>query len=207
MAWEFNSSVAENFGVHARQHIPNYDQVINQCIDICNTYPKSAKIVDIGCAVGETINRLNECGFINLYGIDSSKDMLAYCNPANATYICSASLPSLQNIDVALMNWTLHFIKDKQSYLTAIFDQLADNGTLVLTDKVSLDPYLINFYHSLKKAQGVSDQDIAAKAASIENIMFINSTQWYLDVLKHIGFRKIFLINASWCFNTFICLK
>lgn len=207
MTWVFDSNVAKNFSKHARQHIPNYDEVIDQCIDICNTYSKSAKIVDIGCAVGETINRLNQNGFTNLYGIDSSRDMLAYCNPKYATYFCSDNLPDLQNIDVALMNWTLHFIKDKQTYLTNVFDQLVDNGTLVLTDKVSLDPYLINFYHAFKKTQGVSEAEIEAKAKSVENIMFINSTQWYLDLLSRIGFKKIFLINASWCFNTFVCLK
>jgi tRNA (cmo5U34)-methyltransferase len=207
MTWQFNATVASNFGVHARQHIPNYDQVIDQCIDICNTYPKSAKIVDIGCAIGETINRLNGCGFTNLYGIDNSEDMLSYCNPAYATYICSDTMPSLQPVDVALMNWTLHFIKDKQAYLTDIFNQLSDNGTLVLTDKVSLDPYLIDLYHTFKKNQGVSNAEVEAKAKSVENIMFINSTQWYLDLLSCIGFKKIFIINASWCFNTFVCLK
>jgi tRNA (cmo5U34)-methyltransferase len=205
--WEFNQSVASNFVEYAKRHIPNYDQVIDLSIDVCKKFSQSAKIVEIGCATGETISRLHAAGFSNLYGVDSSQAMLAMC-PDLATYICSDVYPSsVSQVDVAIMNWTLHFIKDKDSYLTDIFNNLNSNGILILTDKVSLDPYAIDFYHQFKTMQGVDKQEIIEKEQQIKDVMFINDTEWYLTKLKHLGFEKVFLINAHWCFNTFVCVK
>lgn len=205
--WEFNQSVASNFVEYAKQHIPNYDQVIDQSIDVCKKAGYSAKIIDVGCATGETLRRLSLAGFNNLYGVDSSRAMLDMC-PSIATYICSDVYPgSLTQVDVAIMNWTLHFIKDKDSYLTDIFKNLAPQGVLILTDKISLDPYAIDFYHQFKTSQGVSKKEIIEKEQQVKNVMFINDTEWYLTKLKNLGFEKVFLINAHWCFNTFVCLK
>ena len=205
--WEFNQSVASNFVDYAKKHIPNYDQVIDLSIDVCKKTNQSAKIVDIGCATGETLRRLNAAGFKNLYGVDSSQAMLDMC-PAIATYIQSEAYPkSLTHIDIAIMNWTLHFIKDKDSYLLNIFKNLNPKGILILSDKVSLDPYAIECYHKFKASHGVSKKEIIEKEQQIKDVMFINDTEWYLTKLKNLGFEKVFLVNAHWCFNTFVCIK
>lgn len=207
MDWKFDKNIAKIFTNHARKHIPNYDQVIDLSIEICDRYQKSSKIVDIGCATGETIRRLHENDFINLYGIDNSPDMLDEC-PDYATYIISSNYPeSLKNIDVAIMNWTLHFIEDKISYLKSIYENMSTNGTLILSEKVSLNPIAIGYYHKFKKSQGVSEQEIKIKEEQIQNIMFINDVKWYLDTLTDIGFKNIHIVNSHWCFNTFVCFK
>lgn len=206
--WKFDKEVAANFVNHASQHIPNYHDVIDQCIDVCNSYDdKSIKIIDVGCATGETINRLHINGFRNLYGVDNSQDMLEQC-PHAATYYLSDKFPK-GNFDVILVNWTLHFIEDKVSYLQSAYECLNENGVLIISDKISKDPKAIRFYHNLKRKNGVSEKDIAEKESQVEDIMFINNLDWYKDILRSTGFKSnnIHIINAYWCFATIAAFK
>lgn len=206
MTWEFDKDVAKSFKQHATQHIPNYNQVIDQCISICKKQNKSIKIIDVGCAIGETLIRLRSEGFNNIYGVDNSQAMLDECPPNVATLICSETLPP-SCYDVILMNWTLHFIKDKKRYLQDIYNNLNTNGTLVISEKTSSDPLAVEFYHDYKRTSGVSDADIQKKEKSVKNIMYIDTVEWYQDIFKQLGFSKVYIINAHWCFTTFVCIK
>lgn len=203
--WKFDTQVASTFSTHARQHIPNYDQVIDQCIEICKEAGEESKIIDVGCAVGETLVRLKLAGFNNLHGVDNSQSMLDQC-PKIANLQCSDYFPN-EMFDIVLMNWTLHFIPDKISYLRQIYKNLNNRGVLVLTEKTVKDSYAINFYHNFKRFQGVSEEDIAKKAKSVENVMHINNALWYLNTLSEVGFKQTYIINSHWCFNTFVCIK
>jgi tRNA (cmo5U34)-methyltransferase len=206
MTWKFDKNIARIFNSHAVQHIPNYNQVINQCVDICNMYDKSIKIIDIGCAVGETLIRLHNNGFKNLHGVDNSQAMLDSCPKDIAKFYCSDQLPD-GLYDVIIMNWTLHFIKDKLLYLEDIYNKLNTGGTFVISEKISLDPVAVSFYHDFKRKQGVSNADILAKEASIKDIMYIDNVEWYQRELTKIGFSNIHIVNAFWCFATFVCVK
>jgi tRNA (cmo5U34)-methyltransferase len=206
MSWKFDSTVAKTFTEHARQHIPNYSQVIDQCVDICKQQDKSIKIIDVGCAVGETLKRLHSSGFDNLYGVDNSQSMLDKCPQDIATLYCSDYLPK-GPYDVILMNWTLHFVKDKLAYLKEIYTNLNHEGILVISEKTSLDKTAIDFYHNYKRKQGVSDADIRSKEISVKNIMYIDNIEWYQQAFKSMGFSKIYIVNAFWCFTTFVCIK
>ena len=209
MAWQFDKQVAEVFVDHARQHIPNYDQVIDKCVSLCERYlDHDSRIIDVGCATGETLNRLHQSGFENLTGVDSSAPMLDHCNHAVANIIHSDTFPKhLEKFDAVLCNWTLHFVRDKFSYLLDIYQSLAPGGFLVVSDKTSLDPVMISLYHDWKQHQGVSPADISAKALAVQDIMFINSAGWYLDTLSQLGFNDVQIIDASWCFTSFLAVK
>lgn len=205
--WQFNSDVAKVFVAHARQHIPNYDNVIDKCVSLAQgRLAKDSAIVDVGCATGETLRRLKQAGFVNLYGVESSQAMLDHCDASLAQYYHSNTFPN-KKFDAVFCNWTLHFIKDKLSYLSAIHSNLDDQGFLVLSDKTSLDPFCIKKYHQWKSAQGVTEEQIQAKEQSVKDIMFIDSPRWYLDTLKQVGFGHVEIIDADWCFTTFLCFK
>jgi tRNA (cmo5U34)-methyltransferase len=207
VTWQFNSSVAVTFVDHARQHIPNYDLVIDKCVSVCEQrLKKSDKIIDVGCATGETLRRLNGAGFNNLTGVESSSDMLQYCDDSIASLVHSNQFPN-KTFDGVLCNWTLHFVKNKKQYLSDIYHNLNKNGLFILSEKTSLDPVAINFYHRWKHEQGVSWKDIEAKEAAIKDIMYINSPSWYIDTLNQLGFRNIQIIDASWCFTSFMAIK
>lgn len=206
MTWKFDDSVAKVFVNHARQHIPNYDLVLHKSVEVCeHLLPKTSKIIDIGCATGNTLDMLTAKGFTNITGIDSSQSMLNQCR-SSAKLIHSDKFPE-EKFDAVLCNWTLHFIKDKISYLTDCYQGLNDNGFMILSEKTSVDVLPIHFYHQYKLKAGVSYQAIKEKEQSVKDVMFIDSPEWYIQNLKTIGFDKIYIIDAHWCFTTFLCLK
>lgn len=207
MTWQFDDDVAEIFPQHARQHIPNYDQVLNLSLDVCNDYSKTSKILDVGCATGETLKLLEQNNFTNIYGVDNSKSMIKHYTGSGKILLSENFPVDTGTFDVILMNWTLHFIKDKTKYLTDVFNGLNNDGVFVLTDKTSLDPYSIKFYHQYKRSKGVSEQAIRQKELDIKDIMYIDSVEWYLENLKKIGFTQVNVANASWCFTSFVCQK
>lgn len=205
--WKFDSKLAPNFVDHARKHIPDYDKVIDISIELCeDLYNKESAIIDIGCASGETLNRLHAKGFTNIYGVDNSQAMLDVCPKEIATYELSEDYPaSFPAMDVVICNWTLHFIKNKLSYLQNIKNNLKKGGTFILSEKTTLDPLMIGKYHEFKIKNGVPKDEIKVKEKQLLDVMFIDDIEWYLNTLKDVGFSKVNVINAHYCFNTFIC--
>ena len=205
--WKFDSTLAPNFVKHARSHIPDYDKVIDISIELCeDLYGQHANIIDVGCASGETLKRLNKKGFTNIYGVDNSKAMLDVCPKNIATYKLSDTYPTgFPAMDVIICNWTLHFIKNKLAYLQSIKENLNDKGTFILSEKTTLDPLMIEKYHEFKIQNGVSEREVKEKEKQLLDVMFIDDIEWYLCTLKEIGFTKVNVINAHYCFNTFIC--
>jgi tRNA (cmo5U34)-methyltransferase len=209
--WSFDSQVSQYFEQHARQHIPRYDEIIDQCVTICCSMlpDRNSKIVDIGCATGETIRKLNSAGFYNLVGVDASNSMLDKVRDNNmATWVHSDQFPmDHAPYNAVLCNWTLHFIKQKIEYLKKIYQGLQNNGILILTDKTANSGIELEMYHNFKRSAGVSESDIANKAHSVKDIMFIDPPIWYISTLTEIGFTDIKIINASPCFTTFMAVK
>jgi len=208
--WKFDANIAQTWYWHATRHIPNYEQVIQQCVELARyKYKLNSKIIDVGCSTGVTLKQFKTNGFTNLYGVDSSPDMIAACNTDyNFTLATSDKFPKeFGSFDLVIMNWTLHFVKEKVSYLKEIYDSLNDNGTLILSEKISLDPYTITQYHNYKRSRGVSEEEIKIKEQSVKDIMFIDDIEWYQETLKNLGFTNINIINSSWGFCTFACNK
>ena len=210
--WSFNSNVADTFDSHARQHIPDYDRVIDLCIAVCRQLikdPAEDRILEVGSALGETIKRLFAKDFHNLVGVESSASMLDKISHVPiAHWIHSDQFPlEYGPYQAILCNWTLHFIKDKQAYLQAMYNGLKEDGFVIISDKTCNTGLELDLYHDFKRAQGVSEEEIAAKAASVRDIMFVNEPSWYLDTLKDIGFKQVSVINSAPCFTTFLAQK
>lgn len=208
--WKFDQGISNVFEQHARQHIPNYDQVIDLSVGICKKlFTEHSRIIDVGCATGETVKRLYGAGFHNLVGVDASADMLSKATPLPiAHWIESDQFPVTDGpYSAVICNWTLHFIKDKIAYLTDIYRAIDTNGILILTDKTANSGIELELYHDFKRAQGVSEEDIANKAYSIQDIMFVDTPRWYQATLAEVGFNDIAVINAAPCFTTFIAYK
>jgi len=203
--WKFDNHIATVYSDHALQHIPNYLEVLELSCNIADDFcTKDSAICDFGSANGNTLLKLYDRNFKNLYGVENSQSMIDHC-PSDKFKI-SKTLPDIK-FDYIIANWSLHFNQNKEEILKNIFDKLNPNSVFLLSDKVSLDAYSISKYHSWKQQQGVSDLDIKAKEESLVGSMFINDVCWYLDTLKQVGFKNIEIVNSHWCFNTFFCRK
>lgn len=206
MEWQFDNSVAKIFANHARQHIPDYDNVIDLSVSLCEQYyQKNDPILEVGCAIGETITRLHKSGFTNIHGVESSSPMLSECPKNIATYYHTAYFPNTDTkFKAILCNWTLHFMEDKISYLKEIRSNLSDDGMLVLTEKTMNDGLALEQYHKFKISSGVSPEEVRQKAESLKHVMHVDSIEWYFNNLRALGFGKIYIASANWCFTTFV---
>jgi SAM-dependent methyltransferase len=209
-SWKFDKSIAGVFVDHARKHIPNYETVIQKAINLTNLkLKKTDKILDFGCATGRTLELFKLAGYDNLYGIDNSQAMLDQCN-IHADYLCSGTVPeSYKDFNLILSNWTLHFSDTdvKVSILKNIYSALVVDGYFVVSEKVTEDPELIDLYYEWKFFQGVSREEIELKKKQLVGVMKPESHEWWLKTLTLLGFRKIAVIDADWCFTTFMCIK
>jgi tRNA (cmo5U34)-methyltransferase len=207
MTWTFNRDVAIGFKSHAEKHIPGYIEVINKSVNVCERLlKKEARIIDVGCAIGETLRELHCRGFTNLHGSESSIDMLNECpKDLNIKYYNSDLFPDHQ-FDGILCNWTLHFIKNKEDYLLSMIHALSNSGVLILSEKTSIDPFLTEMYYQYKRDRGTSEEEIAEKRKRLEGVMNINQIDWYLTFFKEHDLSYS-IIAADFCFTTFIVRK
>ena len=213
--WKFDKKIADKFVSHAQNHIPGYDKIIGKTVNLCQkmlTLDSTCKIIDVGCATGNTIKQLASAGFHNLVGVDSSVDMLLQARKDGIDKLAHIVKRDTFPVDkgpfrVVICNWTLHFIKDKETYLKDIYDSLQPGGSLILTDKTYNDGIDLELYHDFKRTRGVTEVEIMAKAESVKNVMYIDPPEWYLSTLKSIGFEKISIIDADYCFTSFLATK
>lgn len=207
--WQFDQAVAQNFRTHAEQHIPDYNRVISKCVKFAElNLKKDAKILDFGSATGYTIEKFWSAGFRNLHGIDSSADMISHCNSSLARYQCSDQVnDDYRDFDLVLSNWTLQFVENKTKILTQIHSALKPGGYFILTEKITQEPQLIELYHSWKQGQGVSNEEILLKQQSLRGVLKIRDHRWWLNTLDKSGFKNVQIVNANWCFCTYLCSK
>ncbi len=200
--WVFDNSVAERFQHEAETNIPSYQTVIDKCLQFANKHlQKSDKIIDVGSALGYTMDRFINAGFTDVLGVDNSPSM----NEKNKhPTICSNTLPDYK-YKLVLINWTLHFVQDKYSYLKDIYNKL-DNGHLILTDKTSQSETVKELYYDFKRSKGVSDEYIYQKEKNLIGVMLSVPVDWYLKSLREIGFT-VDIIHSDLGFITFLCKK
>jgi cyclopropane fatty-acyl-phospholipid synthase-like methyltransferase len=204
--WVFDESVAKRFQQEAEAHIPSYHTVIDMCVKFANkNLKKDARIIDVGSALGYTMKRFIDDGYTNVIGVDNSRAMID-----NSIFpelvIESDSFPK-NSYDFVLANWTVHFIQDKYSYLTDIYDSLSNDGYLILTDKLQQSEIVKREYYDFKRKNGVTEEYIQQKEKDLVGIMHSVSLGWYANKLNMVGFKSVEVIHAELGFTTFLCEK
>mgnify|MGYP003343031999 CR=1 FL=1 len=212
-AWEFNDEVAQQFDQIARTNIPHYEQVIEKSVSITTgLFPDRAKtrIIDVGSALGHTMERFIEAGYTEVFGVDNSPAMLAHSR-VKQNLIDSDTFPKhVGPFHVIIANWTLHFIRNEHerlAYIHDIYGSLASGGILILTDKMHSTPHVHERYMEFKREMGVSEEAITKKTAQVQGVLVPLPVTWYVTALNEAGFETIEIVDAQWCFNTFLCHK
>ena len=124
--WCFDDEVARRFQEEADKNVPDYDRVIDLCLELAEAYvDKDDPVIDIGCALGETLKRFAVRGYKRLYGVDSSAAMLAQAHQLanlDINYQCSSTFPAIKvQFALIMANWTLPFVPQREAYLQANF--------------------------------------------------------------------------------------
>jgi SAM-dependent methyltransferase len=205
MVWQFDESVAKRFQHEATTHIPDYERVIDMCLEYAQKFDKTAPIIDVGSALGHTVDKFVQAGYTNVYGVESSEKMLEHSSHPEKIFLSSQFPEKL--FSLVLMNWTLHFLPNKREYLQSIYDNLEDGGTLILTDKTKQSDRVKEMYYNFKRKNGVSDEYILQKEDQLKNYMLTESLQYYIYNLYDIGFKGTEIINSRYGFTTFLCEK
>lgn len=206
-SWEFDAEIASRFQREAETHIPDYQKVIDLSIEIIeNKYiNRDVSIIDVGSALGHSLHCLYNRGFYNIAGVESSSAMIE--KSKHKELIIHANHFPNKQFDVVLAHWTLHFVKEREKYLRDIYDNLNDNGILILTDKMTQDKVSKDLYYKWKLSNGVSWEIIKEKEQKLIGILDSLNLEWYLDTLAKVGFRNINIVNSRFNFNTILCSK
>ena len=209
--WKFDEDVASRFDDIARTNLPHYEQVIQKCLVLANAaFPnkKESKIIDVGSALGRTMEVFLEAGYVQVYGVESSEAMRAKSR-IQKNLIVSTTFPQERGpFDLVMANWTLHFITDEEErkqYLRDIRASLSESGMLVLSEKMASTPLVHDRYTEFKRGNGISEEAIAENTAAVTGVLISYPLSWYVRTLEECGFKTIEVIDAEWCFNTLLC--
>ena len=204
--WTFDTAVAERFQHEAITNIPDYSRVIELCLEFSKQNLKTTDaIIDIGSALGYTVDQFVQYGFDNIIGLDSSEAMVAKSlHPKKI--VLGDTIPN-QLFKLILINWTLHFIADKHTYLQDLYNKLEHDGYLIVSDKTTQTPEVKSLYYDFKRANGVTQEYINEKEKKLSGYMHTMPISWYITQLEKIGFSHIEIINAKHGFVTFLCKK
>lgn len=209
-SWKFDDTAAADFHAIARSHIPHYEEVIEKCVMIAESaFPNKskAKIIDVGSATGYTMQRFRKAGYTEVYGVDNSPSMLARSR-IKEKLIQSDFFPKhVGPFHLVVANWTLHFIRERESYIRDIRASLHKNGILIISEKMESSEFIHDRYHDFKRAMGVSEKAIRQKEAAIKGVLVPMPLAWYQDTLRRAGFSNIEIIDSSWCFKTLLCTR
>lgn len=203
--WEFDEEVASRFQQEAITNIPDYERVIDLCLEIVNSkFEKTATVVDVGSALGYTLDKFASAGY-NVIGIESSEQMKSKSTQRDKV-IVSSTFPQL-SCDVVLANWTLHFVNERKEYLQNIYKNLNQSGVLILTDKTTQSETIKKLYYDFKRSNGITEEYIKLKEEMLKGYMSTLPTQWYIETLQEVGFINIQIINSRLGFVSFYCEK
>jgi cyclopropane fatty-acyl-phospholipid synthase-like methyltransferase len=205
--WEFDDNVAQRFYEEAISNIPDYQRVIDLCLILAKEkFNKQSYVVDIGSAIGYTIDQFLRHGFVNVSGVEASESMIKYSQHSDRV-VLSTTFPNDITADLILANWTLHFIIERKQYILNMFNALTSGGAVIITDKTAQSDTVKKLYYDFKRNNGISDNYIKDKEEKLKGYMHCYTCDWYLDTLSSVGFKNIQIINGNLGFVTFYAEK
>ena len=205
VTWKFDERVAANFDYIADTSIPKYRVIIHKTVNILKSVPRNSKIIDIGCATGNTLDVLKKNGFTNIWGVDNSHAMLEEAIAKGYNTFEDDLFPiQAAPFDAVIANWTLHFIQPEKrlEYMNDIWKSLNNGGMFILSEKVDEDQ---TEYLNFKRSNFLTEEEIKAKTEALKGVLVTKPIKWYEDFLSRFHSYKI--IDHTYCFVTFLVIK
>lgn len=218
--WSFGGNVWRHFDQHIRASVPGYDLVHDTILDLAHGFLGPGKrACDLGCSTGTLTARLaHQFRGVEVVGVDIEPSMIAAAkrlSPRRPQYRCGDVRElELPRLEFACACYTLMFLppNDRLDVLRRVYAALGPGGGFVLAEKVvRRDPvheaHCQRQHHAFKRRQGLSEQEIALKARSIEGTLIPLTDQENIALLSQAGFGEIQLVCRSACFDAWLAVR
>lgn len=203
--FEFNQTVTRVFDDMVRRSVPGYDTIV-QMIGVlglahASHVGRSLVCVDYGCSRGAVVNSLlthMADRVSRIHAIDNSSQMIEAAqtevSDARVSFAKADILDfGVTNSDLVVLNLVLQFIEPRLrlGLLERIRGELAEDGMLILTEKIQTDTLEDNYHLAFKRAMGYSELEITQKRDALERVMVIDSLEDHEQRLMNAGFSKV----------------
>src|SRR3990170_2129081 len=181
-----DGEVAEAFDDMAVRSIPFYLEQQRMVAELAARFwIPGSNVYDLGCATGTTLIGLAQASpeAAGVVGYDNSAAMLRSAEAKIRAAGLSGrietrlvdleedlSTAALTNAGVAVMCWTMQFIRPmrRDQLVRWIYRGLRDGGVLIVTEKIltahrSMDSIFIDCYYAMKQRHGYPDSEIRRK--------------------------------------------
>lgn len=225
--WAFDASVTDVFADMIRRSIPSYDRMralVHQLA--CRFIKPKTDVVDLGASRGAQIEPLfDKLGAtVRWVLVEKSPDMLAVLRER---FDCAQECGYVEVKDLDLRKGypgvaasltlavlTLQFIpvEHRARVVQDAYDRTLPGGALIVVEKVvgstsALAKTFVDEYHALKRANGYSQDEIDAKADSLEGAMVPLSAEENERMLRAAGFRHVETFWRDLNFCGWLCVK
>jgi len=221
--WKFDNKVAANFLNEMRQHIPGWAEVVELCPHLVKKfYGTDARILSFWVGYGVQFDAYLKQGWSpqKLFGINYSQPlfdiMLNRLPDVTCRFIPESTRPYDPRedgpFDVVQMLWSLHFEYPKhpekrKEVMRNVFASLSAGGVLLLAEKTTQSPETEEQYYDFKRSQGVSEETIQEKKASLVGVLETLPKEWYSATLQEVGFVDITIAHEYLGFVTWWARK
>ena len=215
----FDEKVTAVFSDMLKRSVPGYGTIISLIAVLAKKYAQPDTVIyDLGCSLGAVslaiANNVENC---KIFGFDISKSMIEKAQElvleskkeAQVSLFCGdITKINFQKSSVVVLNLVLQFINPEEriKLLRKINDSLVEDGVIILTEKISHDPFE-DIYYDFKRANGYNETEIFQKRAALENVLITDSEEIHIKRLEDAGFRKIKRWFQALNFRSYIARK
>lgn len=209
--FKFGSTVVSVFDDMVTRSVPFYLEMQRMMTEIAADFAvDGTNVYDLGCSTGTTLINLDKVlpPTVHFVGLDDSVEMLAKCRDnfksegvERPFQLLETDLNrgvKIENASVVVLCLTLQFIRPlyREKLVEEIFEQMNENGCLILIEKVLGEDSLFNrqfikYYYDFKRRNHYNDLEIAQKREALENVLIPYKHMENRELLLNKGFRYV----------------
>ena len=227
--FNFGKDTAVVFDDMLERSVPFYGEIQRMTGELVADFAADGtSVYDLGCSTCTTFLEMGPLipadRKVRFVGVDSSAEMLkiagaklkeaGFGRPVELVHADLDQGVAIQNASVVFLILTLQFVRplNRERLIRSILDGLADNGCLILVEKVlgensTFNRLFINHYYEMKRRNGYSDLEIAQKREALENVLIPYRLEENKDLLRKCGFKHVDVYFKWYNFCAMIATK
>jgi tRNA (cmo5U34)-methyltransferase len=231
--FSFNKEVAAVFDDMLDRSVPFYQEIQRMVAELAVDFAQpGTNLYDLGCSTCNPFLQIDRImprdagadAGVRFIGVDDSPEMLKkaraklaavkFARPFELRTADLNTVVEIENASVVLMVLTLQFIRPlyRERLVKSIYDGLADNGCLILVEKVlgehsTFNRLFIQHYYEMKRRNGYSELEISQKREALENVLVPYRLEENKELLRAAGFRNVDVFFKWYNFCGILALK